>query len=50
MRPTIWFSLSSVPWVALQSMRVPEFGATIEILSPSIWALSVVTKFRALMK
>jgi hypothetical protein len=34
---------TSVPWVARQAMSVPELGALIEILSPSICALSVVT-------
>ena len=43
MRPTTSSLCTSVPWVACQSMRVPEIGALIEILSPSIWALSVVT-------
>ena len=43
MRPTTWSLCTCVPWVARQSMSVPEVGALIEILSPSIWALSVVT-------
>jgi hypothetical protein len=43
MRPTTSSLCTSVPWVARQSMRVPEVGALIEILSPSICALSVVT-------
>ena len=42
-RPTMSFFFSSVPWVADQSMSVPDVGALIEILSPSIWALSVLT-------
>ena len=42
-RPTTSLSLSSAPWVARQSISVPEVGALMSILLPSTWALSVDT-------